>query len=265
MTSGCQKSCEGCYTTEFLTTASLGKNEAEADPEDGPPNAASCTWAGGSTRAGCTQSGTPWKMSDRCSGPIAQAPLRRLISKGEQFCFWNSWMQQKVFLIFQHSAYGLYHLLQHTLSLAWSQLMFPSSGTSSFSMLTLRHAAYTCTLLCKGHQWPEQLQGGESASSEPTTATTAHGSTLAFSCPEMLLQNHSNNGIFLSLWCIKTYFIGQNLLFLRSSQQQRQWRELLVLVVRAQQRQERRIGVCEHCTGTEPESKSWASCSLHHA
>lgn len=50
MTSGCQKSCEGCYTTEFLTTASLGKNEAEADPEDGPPNTDSaCTWAGGST------------------------------------------------------------------------------------------------------------------------------------------------------------------------------------------------------------------------
>lgn len=153
MTSGCQKSCKGCYRTEFLTTASLGKNEAEADPEDGPPNTASaCTWAGDSTRAGCTQYGTPWKMSDRCSGPIAQALLRRLISKGEQFCYWNSCMQKKcsLYSCLQHSAYGLYHLLQHTLSLAWSQLMFPSSGRNSFSMLTLRHAGYTCTLLCKG-------------------------------------------------------------------------------------------------------------------
>lgn len=42
----------------------------------------------------------PWKMSDTFSGPVIQVPSRKLISKGEHFCYWNSWMPQKVFLIF---------------------------------------------------------------------------------------------------------------------------------------------------------------------
>lgn len=109
-TSGCQKSCEGCYTTEFLTTASLGKKWGWGWSWScsSTKHSSACTWPGGSTQIGCTQFGTSWKMSDRFSGPIVQAPSRRQISKREKFCYWNWWMQQKVFLIFLFPAFSIW-------------------------------------------------------------------------------------------------------------------------------------------------------------
>lgn len=181
---------------------------------------------------GCKQHVTPWKMSDRFSGPIVQAPSRRLISKGEHFCYWNSWMQQKVFLIFLSPAFNVWDVSPTAVC---ADLGFVTVNVClSRNKLPLHPDIETCwSHLHLPLQKPLMAQGTSREEDLPRDSPPPRLQPMEAFSWLSLFQEHCCEitqimPFFFSLWCIKTYFIGQSLLCWRRGQQQSQQRELLM-------------------------------------